>query len=214
MNWLFCGKIRLFKYSILIRIINQTETGLKMKAKSPISTKWRITMMFLFLISFGRVQAQQATEVVIVDRNYADKASVIAAMPASANYLELENAENPWRTIREFLMKHEAGVIHLFTNTRSAGIELDGQYYDVSRLSEEFELAMFEGLYQGEHLQMLIYDCTLAQSASGKEFMGQLGQLTYMNVAASTSCDSIWDAAFTFDYATMPKAVASSILNR
>src|SRR5690606_26212524 len=169
----------------------------------------------LFTFFFCLISAltyAQSTSLVVIDSGYSQKEKVMPRVSKS-KILNLETGSNPWKAIRERMEADKSiTTIHLFAEANYNTLLLGGISYDMDAVNDEFELSMMEGLYQGTHFQLLVYNCNLGSNEEGIELLTQISQQTYMNVGASTNCTSIFDPNFTFDFKTMDKVLPSPII--
>ncbi|MFD2101340.1 DUF4347 domain-containing protein [Flagellimonas iocasae] len=170
--------------------------------------------LFFFLFAF-LIQGlfAQSEDVVIIDSEYAQKQQVMDNLPSGASIIEVPSTGNPWNSIRTYLEQNRtAQAIHLFANTSYNAIQLGGKTYDSNAVDQEFELSMMEGLYQGTHLQLLIYDCNLGSNPEGLSLLKKISDKAYMNIAVPTQCSSVFGADVDFDHTTMNQPIHNSIL--
>lgn len=180
-----------------------------MKTKN--NLKNAMSLLLFFSMSIG-ISWAQADEIVVIDSEYSQKANVLDNLPNSVAIIELQKAENPWKTVREYLEGHNSvQTIHLFANTSYNALELGGITYDLAMVNQEFELSMLEGVYQGTNLQLLVYDCNLGSNTDGLELIQKISDMSYFNIATSTNCTSVFDTDFSFDHTTMNQTISSSI---
>lgn len=169
--------------------------------------------IIILLACYG-LQAQSKS-LVVIDSDFADKQQVINSLTTNEVLLELSNSNNPWSDVRKELeLDRTIKTIHLFANASYNSLQMGGITYNLNSVSAEFELSMLEGLYQGEHLQLLIYNCNLGSNTDGLALLKAIGEKAYFNVGACTSCTSIFDAAFNFDYWSLNTSVTTSILTK
>lgn len=180
--------------------------------KQNIFTLKKIRFSTLFLCLIGTFTFAQSTSLVVVDSEYSQKEKVIPLVSTS-KILNLKTGSNPWKAIRESIEADKSiTTIHLFTEANYNSLRMGGLSYDMDAVNDEFELSMLEGLYQGTHLQLLVYNCNLGSNEDGIELLTQIGQRTYMNVGASTNCTSIFDTDLIFDFKTRDEALTSPII--
>lgn len=155
----------------------------------------------------------QSTGLVVVDAEYSEREKVISQVSTS-KILNLETGPNPWKAIRERMAADsDITTVHLFVEASHNTIRMGGISYDMDAVNDEFELSMLESLYQGTHLQLLIYNCNLGANGEGIELLSQIGERTYMNVGASTNCTSVFDPDFTFDFKTREENLTDPIIH-
>lgn len=172
-----------------------------------------LILVLLLFACFG-LQAQ-STNLVVIDSQFPDKQRVISSLSSSELVLELTSSNNPWEQIRKSLESNTSvKTIHLFANASYNALQMGGLTYDLSSVSAEFELSMLEGLYQGEHLQLLVYNCNLGSNPDGLALIKAIGEKAYFNVGACTTCTSIFDNLFQFDYWSINQTVSNSILQQ
>lgn len=172
-----------------------------------------IGLSIFFSCFIGTCALAQSNNLVVVDSEYSDKEKVISQV-TSSKILSLEEGSNPWKAIRERIAAdREITTVHLFVEASYNAILMGGVSYDKEALNEEFELSMLEGLYQGTHLQLLVYNCNLGASEEGMELLRQIGERTYMNVGTSTNCTSIFDSGFVFDFKTRQENLSVSLIH-
>lgn len=172
-----------------------------------------IGLSIFFSCFIGASVFAQSTNLVVVDSEYSDKEKVISQISTS-KILNLEIGSNPWKAIRETIAANrDITTVHLFVEASYNAIRMGGISYDKKALNDEFELSMLEGLYQGTHLQLLVYNCNLGANGEGIELLSLIGQRTYMNVGASTNCTSIFDSDFVFDFKTREENLTTPIIH-
>lgn len=170
-----------------------------------------MSLLLFFSMAFSMSWAQTA-EVVVIDSEYSQKTSVLEHLPTNATVIEVGHSENPWKTVRQFLEANATvKTIHLFANTSYNALQLGGITYDSSKITQEFELSMLEGVYQGTNIQLLVYDCNLGSNTDGLALIKQISNMSYFNIATSTDCTSVFDSNFSFDHTTMNQPISSSI---
>ncbi|WP_291870193.1 DUF4347 domain-containing protein [Maribacter sp.] len=175
--------------------------------------RFPLILTMLLLVCFG-LQAQ-SKNLVVIDSQFPDKEQVISSLSSNEMVLELTGSSNPWSEIRKKLESNKSiKTIHLFANASYNALQIGGLTYDVNSVNDEFELSMLEGLYQGEHLQLLIYNCNLASNVDGLALIKAIGEKAYFNVGACTTCVSIFDNTFQFDYWSINQTVSNSILKQ
>ena len=169
--------------------------------------------LFFFLFAFLLTGAMaQSDDVVVIDAKYAQKQQVVDNLPLGITTIEIEGTDNPWKSIREYLEQNQSTkAVHLFVNTSYNAIELGGKTYDSNAVEQEFELSMLEGLYQGSHLQLLVYDCNLGSNPDGLALLKKISDRAYFNIAVPTNCSSIFGNDLEFDHATMNQPIHNSI---
>jgi len=180
--------------------------------KQTIFTFKNIRLSIFFSCFIGTCAFAQSTNLVVVDSEYSEKEKVISQISAS-KILSLQIGANPWKAIRERIAAdRNITTVHLFAEASYNTIRMGGISYDKEALNDEFELSMLEGLYQGTHLQLLIYNCNLGANEEGLELLTQIGERTYMNVGASTNCTSIFDPDFVFDFKTRKENLTAPLI--
>src|SRR5690554_3769593 len=168
----------------------------------------------IFLSCFIGVWAfAQSTGLVVVDAEYSEREKVISQVSTS-KILSLETESNPWKTIRERIAAdRNITTIHLFVEASYNALRMGGISYDREVIKNEFELSMLESLYQGTHLQLLIYNCNLGANDEGIELLSQIGEQSYMNVGVSTNCTSIFSSDFVFDFKTREENLTNPVIH-
>ena len=169
----------------------------------------KFLLFFTLIAATGR---SQSNEVVVVDANYSQKQQVLDNLPVGTAVFEIDREENPWQQIREYMEENPSAMaIHLFANTSYNAIQLGSIAYDSAAVDQEFELSMLEGLYQGTHIQLLIYDCNLGSNPKGIALLKKISDRAYFNIAVPTTCSSIFGADLVFDHTTMDQPINNSI---
>ena len=169
--------------------------------------------IFLFTLTITGAFAQSES-VVLLDSEYAQKQQVVDKLPSGVTVIEIEGINNPWKSIREYLEQNRSTqIVHLFANTSYNALELGGKTYDSNAVDQEFELSMLEGLYQGNNMQLLIYDCNLGSNPEGLALLKKIGNKAYLNIAVPTNCSSIFGPDLEFDHTTMNQPITNSIFN-
>lgn len=168
----------------------------------------------IFLSCFiGVLTYAQSTGLVVVDAEYSEKEKVISQVSTS-KILGLEIGSNPWKAIRERIaVDSDITTVHLFAEASYNAIRMGGISYDREAIKGEFELSMLEGLYQGTHFQLLIYNCNLGSNGEGIGLLSQISEQSYMNVGASTRCTSVFSSDFVFDFKTREENLADPIIH-
>lgn len=155
----------------------------------------------------------QSSDLVVIDSNYSQKQTLLNSIDSNIATLEISMAENPFKTIREYLEQHTpVQTVHLFAEATYNTLLLGGKSYDADLIATENELSMLEGLYRGDNIQLLVYNCNLGSNEEGLQLLKQLGDRAYFNIAVSTNCTSIFSPDFSFDHTTLNKPVNASIL--
>ncbi len=164
-------------------------------------------------VLFSSTIYAQSESLVVIDTEFSQKQDVLSKIPSTAIVLELSGSSNPWKAIRESLESNRSiKTIHLFANATYNSLQMGATTYDLAQVSQENELSMLEGLYQGEHFQLLVYNCNLGSNEEGLTLLKDLGQKAYFNVGVSTDCTSIFDNSFDFDYSTLGQSLSNSII--
>ncbi len=170
-------------------------------------------MAFLFLAAIAQFASAQQNQLVVIDGAFSKNTEVTSKIPAGIPILRLSNNKNPWEAIRDELTNNrDIKVIHLFAEATYNELSMGGVVYTRENLANEWELAMLEGLYNGVNHQLLLYDCNLASNEEGMEFLRELGNSIYFNIAAPTQCVSILNDTVQFDFTTLNQPINSSIL--
>lgn len=185
-----------------------------MKSKITQITQIKYAIVLLFFINGSTLLFAQSFDLIVIDKDYAQKEKLLAKLPSNVSILNLNGSGNPWKIIRETLQQDpNLKNIHLFAEFGFKSLLIGGIEYNEASLDTDFEIAMLEGLYTGTHYQLLLYTCNLASNSEGLDFMRKLGNGTYFNVAASTNCNDIFSSNLSFDFTTFEKLTVSSIFN-
>lgn len=173
----------------------------------------KILPIFFFLFAFLTTGAiAQSDDVVIIDSKYSQRQEILDSLPAGTTVIEIKAISNPWKSIREYLEQNRSKqVVHLFANTNYNAVKLGGKTYDINAVDQEFEFSMLEGLYQGSHIQLLIYDCNLGSNPEGMALLKKISDKSYFNIAVPTNCSSVFGAELVFDHTTMDQPISNSI---
>lgn len=173
-------------------------------------TRWLLPLLFFISV----MAVAQSNSLVVMDKQYAEADKVAEQLP-NTQILYLDANTNPWKQIRMALEADRSIVsIHLFVKATYNGLLMGEQSYTLESLDNEFELGMLEGLYQGTHIQLLVYNCNIGNNQDGQELLRQIGQRAYFNVAVPTDCNSIFDSGFNFDYTTLDLPITESIIQQ
>lgn len=179
--------------------------------KNPFYRK-NFTIFLFLLITLSTVAVAQSNDLVAIDSNYSQKQQVLDNLPTGTAVVEIDTTGNPWQRIREYLEQHRSiSAIHLFANTSYNAIELGSIAFDSAAVDQEFELSMLEGLYQGTHIQLLIYDCNLGSNVEGIALLKKISDRSYFNIAVPTNCSSVLGTDLVFDHTTMDQPINNSI---
>ena len=170
--------------------------------------------VFFFLFSFLVTGVfAQSNDIVVMDSDYSQKQQVLGNLPSGISVVEIYSTDNPWKTVREYLEQNPSTeAIHLFVNTNYNAFELGGISYDSTKIDQELELSMLEGLYQGTNIQLLFYDCNLGSNPEGLELMKKVSDRSYFNIGIPTNCSSIFSMDLEFDHTTMDQPINNPIL--
>ncbi|SNZ00805.1 DUF4347 domain-containing protein [Flagellimonas pacifica] len=180
--------------------------------KNPFYRNTLPVFFFLFAFLITGVFAQ-SNDIVVIDSKYSQKPQVLNNLPSGTSVVEIYSTDNPWKTIRENLEQNPSiKAIHLFVNTNYNAFELGGILYDSTKIDQEFEFSMMEGLYQGTNIQLLVYDCNLGSNPEGLELMKKVSDRSYFNIGVPTNCSSIFSMDLEFDHTTMNQPVNKPIL--
>ncbi len=172
-----------------------------------------VFLPLLCSVLFSTAIYAQSENLVVIDAQFSQKQDVLAKVPSTATILELSGDSNPWKAIRENLESNSSiKTIHLFVNATYNSMQMGAITYDLAQVNSENELSMLEGLYQGEHFQLLVYNCNLGSNDEGLSLLKGLGQKAYFNVGVSTDCTSIFDNSFDFNHSTLGQVLNSSII--
>ncbi len=179
--------------------------------KTVINLKFLVSFLLLTSLIMG-VSKAQTSDVVVMDSQYSKKQDVLNRLPSNTDILEINRENNPWKTIREYLLENTSvQKIHLFANAIYNAFELGGITYTTEKVDQEFELSMLEGLYQGTNLQLLVYDCNLGSNPEGLDLLQQISERSYFNIGVPTNCSSVLDGSLDFDHTTMNQPINSTI---
>lgn len=193
-----------------------TKLNHKPKTKTMRNLLFKKTLPILFLLCLLSISGTmaQTSELVIIDANYTLKQEVLENLSRDFKVLQIDATENPWKNVREFLEQNSSiRSIHLFVNATPTSFELGTKVYDSNTVEGEFEFAMLEGLYQGTHLELLIYDCQIGSNQAGLSLLKTISDKSYVNIAIPTNCNTAFDNDLQFDHTTMNQAVKNSIFN-
>ncbi|MDC6364898.1 MULTISPECIES: DUF4347 domain-containing protein [Flavobacteriaceae] len=179
--------------------------------KNQVNRKSSSLFFALFTLLLIRVTAQ-SDEVIVIDSNYSQKQQVLDNIPSGSNILEVDATENPWKAIRNYLEQNQAILtLHLFANASYNSIAIGNNLYDSDAVDQEFELSMLEGLYQGNNIQLLIYDCNLGSNVEGLALLQKISERSYFNIGVPTKCNSLIGDDLVFDHTTLDQPVKKSI---
>lgn len=179
--------------------------------KDLINKKVLQSFFYLFLFTMTATMAQ-SNSIVIMDAKYSQKQQVLDNLPSHTEVLEIDGNGNPWKSIREYLENNSSIIaVHLFANASYNAFELGNITYDSDAVDQEFELSMLEGLYQGDHIQLIVYDCNLGSNPEGLALIKEISNKSYLNIAVSTNCSSVLGQNLKFDYTTMNQPTQNSI---
>jgi len=182
-----------------------------LQMETTINPKHLLSLLLFFSMAFSMSWAQ-GDEIIVIDSEYSQKASVLENLPKNAAVIEVKHSENPWKTLHQYLQGNtKVQTIHLFANTSYNALQLGGIVYDSEMVNQEFELSMLEGVYQGTNIQLLLYECNLGSNADGLALIKKISDKSYFNIATSTNCTSVFDSNFSFDHRTMNQPISSSI---
>lgn len=177
------------------------------------TTPMKMMTLFYFTVITHITSAQQ-DQLVVIDGAFSKNAEITAQLPVGVPVLRLSTDKNPWEAIRNELTQHQdIKVVHLFAEATYNELSLGGIAYNKNTLAAEWELAMLEGLYTGENHQLLLYNCNLASNEEGMDFLKELGNAIYFNIAAPTQCVSLLNDTVHFDFTTLNQPISSSILS-
>ena len=169
-------------------------------------------VLFATIILFitGREMAfAQSENLVVIDQGFAQKEKLLAKLPPNVSILNLNGASNPWKAIREKLKKDtKLKNIHLFAEANYNSIQIGGINYNLKTVNTENEFGMLEGLYDGTHLQLLIYNCNLGTNNEGIKLIKAISEKAYLNIGVCTNCTSIFDSDFNFGYTTLNQLIS------
>ncbi|THV58063.1 DUF4347 domain-containing protein [Flagellimonas alvinocaridis] len=179
--------------------------------KDLINKKVLQSFFYLFLFTVTATMAQ-TNSIAIVDAKYSQKQQVLDNLPSNTEVLEIDGNGNPWKSIREHLENNRSTVaVHLFVNASYNAFELGNTTYDSDAVDQEFELSMLEGLYQGDHIQLIVYDCNLGSNTEGLALLKKISDKSYFNIAVPTNCSSVFGSNLKFDHTTMNQPTQNSI---
>lgn len=171
---------------------------------------WFILILGLLV---STVVVSQSNDLVVIDSDYAQQQEVLNSIQADVPVLIVNSSANPFKTIREYLEGHPGIIaVHLFAEASYNSFHLGGTIYTSDEVANENELSMLEGLYKGDNIQLLIYNCNLGSNEEGLELLQQLGNRAYFNVAVPTTCTSVFGSEILFDHTTLNQPTHTSIL--
>lgn len=172
----------------------------------------KLTVILLFLVCGNDLMAQ-TQDLIVIDKDYKQKEKLLTLLPASVSIIHLDGRSNPWKVIRETLEQNKSiKNIHLFAESASNSITMGGIKYTEESIQAEGELSMLEGLYFGIHYQFLIYTCNLPATPEGLELIKKIGEVTYFNIAVSTTCKDVFNQ-LTFDFTSLNQPTVAPIIN-
>ncbi|WP_418500429.1 DUF4347 domain-containing protein [Flagellimonas sp.] len=183
--------------------------------KNPFYRKTFTIFLLLCTVMVSGVIAQSNDLVVMIDSKYSQKQQVLGNLPLGTVVFEIGTQGNPWQQIREYMEQNRSTVaIHLFANASYNALQLGNTTYALEEVEQELELPMLEGLYQGNNIQLLIYDCNLGSNPEGLSLLKKISERAYFNIAVPTHCNSIFGSNLVFDHTTMNQTTTNSIFIR
>jgi Ca2+-binding RTX toxin-like protein len=121
-----------------------------------------------------------------IDETVSDVASIVSAIPASADTKIIASDEDGVAQILAALAgKRDISAIHLVSHGRPGTIVLGAGVIDTTTLATRAEDFIAIGRALASDADLLIYGCNVAEGEGGKAFLAQLADLTGANVAAS-----------------------------
>ena len=160
----------------------------------------KITNFLVFCLIAFKINAQ-STDVVILDENFPNKNGLLASIPIQVDFFELSSTKTLPQVLTNVINPNsQVTNIHLFCNTDSESITIGNTKYPTDTLDEYLnELT----ISTTNDINLLVYSCSLAKSAKGVALLNVLATKTNMNVASSSSCETI-DEDVQFNFSTSP----------
>ena len=177
--------------------------------KNHVNRKCSTIFFAMFILLIIKVTAQ-SDEVVIIDSNFENKGGILASLPVSVPYVEINDLMNLQQALEKALDQTNGNtIVHLFTSTTENTIRTGSTVYTRENLSSFFNTAQFNG---AEETSLLIYSCSLAKTVEGRALIDEFANTTGLNIFSSSSCTSVRDE-IEFNYATSNNTVKSNLFN-
>ena len=124
----------------------------------------------------------------VIDAGIADKAAILAGLPAGADVVILDASRDGVAQIAEALASR-SGIdqIHLFAHGGEGTLTLGASVLDAETMSTVYRATLAGiGSHLSETADILVYGCDFAEGADGRAAADLLAALTGADVAAST----------------------------
>ena len=169
--------------------------------------------MLLFVLT-GTAMFSQQKNLIVIDKNYPNKESLMASVPKSDVISEISVTDNVWGVIYTSL-KADAKIdnIHLFLKTTPNKFQIDTAKIGIETLESNLELGKIGALKtSGQEKNLFVYSCSLASNAEGIKLLEFLGSKTKFNVISAKACTSIFDGTFNFNYSSKGRLISTDLI--
>jgi len=168
-------------------------------------------LLTLFFLLIGLLMSAQDKSLVVIDKDYTNKESLMASVPISVSILQVDPNDNIWAEIYSHLLEDtEINDIHLFLKTTSNNFEIGNTQMGIDELQNSSELQNIGTIDKQRNL--FVYSCSLANNNQGVQLLETLGLKTSFNVLSSKSCLSISDGNFNFDFSSKNQLIDTNLI--
>jgi hypothetical protein len=167
----------------------------------------RATLLFSSLFFVVSLLKAQYTALMVIDKDYPNKTSLLASSPINVKILEVGDSATLWTKIHSTLSA-EASITqtHLFLNTTESTITVGKDSLGLSDIESMTGLGLLKNLVTAaRQIDLFLYSCSLAKNAQGLSLLNALGEQTNFNVLSASNCSTIFDGNFNFNFSSKNK---------
>ncbi|MDO5980221.1 DUF4347 domain-containing protein [Flavivirga spongiicola] len=170
-------------------------------------------IMLLFMLT-GTAMFSQQKNLIVIDKNYPNKQSLIASVPKSDVILQISLADNLWGDIYASLIKDtKINNIHLFLKTVENKYLIGNTEIGVEALKNNLDLGKLGTIKSsGQEKNLYVYSCSLANNTEGIKLLETLGMKAKFNVISAKGCTSIFDGNFNFNYSSKGRITHTDLI--
>ena len=141
--------------------------------------------------TFLNLSQARTTELIIIDNSIDNYQNLLASIDLNALDIHYEiqfinSKSDGISQLTEIMYQYsDLNAVHLFSHATQGAINLGNQQIDQTTLINNSEAITQWGVAFSDDADFLLYGCNLASGTYGVEFVGTLGELTKLDIAAS-----------------------------
>lgn len=168
-------------------------------------------LLSLFFTFLGTIIYAQDQNLVVIDKDFSNKQSLLASVPVSVTILEVHQSGTVWNDIYSELVRNTEIInIHLFLKTAENKFEIDNQKIGIEELQNNQELQNLRTL--DKQINLFVYGCSLANNSQGIQLLETIEEKTNFNILSSKNCISILDGNFNFDFSSKNQLINTNLI--